>query len=104
MSNFIDELADPFGYLLGGLFGIKEANMKHFKWLGPSTVTRSKEGQPGMILDTDHIYEAAAFTEGVVAEWVATGFAEPVEVNVNTTTTLKVKNVIVKSNAPKIGE
>ena len=78
--------------------------MKHFKWTGPSTVTRSKEGQPGLALEPEHIYEASLFAENVVAEWVATGFAAPVEVNTDNVTTLKVKNVVVKSSAPKIGE
>jgi protein-disulfide isomerase len=78
--------------------------MEHFKWLGPATVTRSKEGSAGISLEHEHIYKAADFQPSVVAEWIATGFAEAVEVNVNNTTTLKVKNVVVKSNAPKIGE
>jgi len=73
-----------------------------FKWLGRSTVTRSKAGSGGAVLDTGHIYDVADFSEAVVAEWIATGNAESIEVKAKNTV-LDVKSVTVKSKAPKIG-
>lgn len=73
-----------------------------FRWIGRSTVTRSKVGSAGVPLEHDHIYDMAAFAESVVAEWIATGNAEAVAVKPQDTT-LCVKSVTVKTKAPKLG-
>ena len=76
--------------------------MAHFRWLGRSTVTRTKEGSGGTPLEPNHIYKTADFAEAVVGEWIATGNAERVEVKANDTA-LDVKSVTVKTKVPKIG-
>ena len=73
-----------------------------FKWLGRATVTRSKEGSGGKALDTDHIYNVADFSEAVVAEWIATGNAESIEVEAKNTV-LEVHSPTLKIKVPKIG-
>jgi hypothetical protein len=73
-----------------------------FKWLGRSTVTRSKAGSAGTALEPDHIYNVADFSAAVVDQWIITGHAE----SVNGTpehTTLEVQSPVVKSKAPNIG-
>lgn len=71
-----------------------------FKWLGRSTVTRSKNGSAGTPLELDHIYQTADFTEAVVDEWIATGHAEPVEAKAKNTV-LAVKSQTIKAKAPE---
>ena len=75
---------------------------ERFKWLSNSTVTRSSAGSGGTSLDTDHIYNVADFSEAVVAEWIATGNAESIEVEAKNTV-LEVHSPTVKIKVPKIG-
>ena len=76
--------------------------MSRFKWLGPATMTRSKEGSAGRALTTGHIYNVADFSEAVVAEWISTGYAEAVTTEAQNTV-LDVKSPTVKIKTPKIG-
>lgn len=75
---------------------------ERFKWLGPSTFTRSREGTGGVQLEPEHIYQVADFGADVVAEWVRTGHAEAVEGSPKDTV-LDVKSATVSIKAPKIG-
>jgi hypothetical protein len=73
-----------------------------FKWLGRSTVTRSKEGSGGIALEPGHIYGVADFSADVVGEWIVTGNAEAVTTEAKDTV-LDVKSQTVKIKVPKIG-
>lgn len=75
---------------------------ERFKWLGRSTVTRSKEGSGGIALEPGHIYNVADFSEAVVDEWIVTGNAEAVTTEAKDTV-LDVKSQTVKIKAPKLG-
>jgi hypothetical protein len=76
--------------------------MTRFRWLGRSTVTRSKDGSSGTVLDTGHIYNVADFSAAVVDEWILTGNAEAVTTEAHDTA-LEVHSPVVKIKTPKIG-
>ncbi|TFG39838.1 MAG: hypothetical protein E4H44_01335 [Candidatus Aminicenantes bacterium] len=76
--------------------------MARFRWIGPATMTRSKEGSSGKTLKPGCVYEVSAFSEAVVDEWTATGHAEAVSDDVKDTV-LEVHSRTVKSNVPKLG-
>jgi hypothetical protein len=73
-----------------------------FRWTANATVTRSKSGSSGTVLDTGHIYSVADFSAAVVDEWIATGHAEAVTTEAHDTV-LDVKSPTVKIKVPKIG-
>ena len=73
-----------------------------FKWLGRSTVTRSKDGSAGFPLETGHIYDCSRFDALVIDEWVITGNAEFVKVEAKDTV-LDVQSPTVKTKVPKLG-
>ena len=73
-----------------------------FRWLGRSTVTRSKDGSVGTALEQGHIYDTAQFDPLILEEWVITRNAEFV-VSEAKNTVLAVHSPTVKAKAPKLG-
>ena len=77
---------------------------KQFKWTGPETYTRSRDGSGGAHLRPGQVYATAAFSEDVIAEWAKTGNAELLDgPGEATDTKLEVHNATISSKAPKIG-